>query len=54
MPKKKKENRRKRKPRPEEERLIIRGNPQDAIDKLLKKTPDGAVCPDGQTQATTR
>ncbi len=34
MPKKPKK---KRKPGPEEERLIIRGNPADAIAKLLKK-----------------
>ena len=40
MVKKKKAIRRKRKPGPEEERLIICGDPQKAIDKLLKKTPD--------------
>jgi hypothetical protein len=39
MVKKKKANRRKRKPGPVEERLVIR-DPQSAIDKLLKKTPD--------------
>jgi hypothetical protein len=40
MAKKKKANRRKRKPGPEEERLIISGDPQKAIDKLLKKNPE--------------
>jgi hypothetical protein len=36
MVKKKKANRRKRKPGPQEERLVIQGNPEDAIAKLLK------------------
>jgi len=39
MPKKTKTKRKKSKPGPPEERLIIRGNPQDAIDMLLKKKP---------------
>jgi hypothetical protein len=34
--KKKKVIRRKRKPGPQEERLVIQGNPEDAIAKLLK------------------
>jgi hypothetical protein len=37
MPKKPKTKRKKNKPGPQEERLIISGNPQDAIDMLLKK-----------------
>jgi hypothetical protein len=37
MPKKPKPKRKKGKPGPEEERLIISGDPQEAIDKLLKK-----------------
>jgi len=39
MTKKPKAKRRKGKPGPQEERLIIKGNPQEAIDKLLKKKP---------------
>jgi hypothetical protein len=39
MPKKTKTKRKKSKPGPQEERLIISGNPQDAIDMLLKKKP---------------
>ena len=39
MPKKTKMKRKKSKPGPQEERLIIPGNPQDAIDRLLKKKP---------------
>jgi len=39
MVKKKKANQRKRKPGPAEERLVI-GDPQKAIDKLLKKNSD--------------
>jgi hypothetical protein len=38
MPKKPKPKRKKAKPGPTEERLIITGDPQIAIDKLLKKT----------------
>jgi len=37
MPKKQKPKRRKGKPGPPEERLIIKGDPQKAIDRLLKK-----------------
>jgi hypothetical protein len=40
MPKKPKSKRKKSKPGPIEERLIITGNPQIAIDKLLKKKPE--------------
>jgi hypothetical protein len=39
MPKKPKPKRKKSKPGPEEERLIITGDPQAAIDKLLRKKP---------------
>jgi hypothetical protein len=39
MPKKPKSKRKKSKPGPQEDRLIITGNPQDAIDRLLKKNP---------------
>jgi len=39
MPKKPKSKRKKSKPGPAEERLIISGNPQNAIDRLLKKKP---------------
>jgi hypothetical protein len=39
MQKKPKPKRRKGKPGPQEERLIIKGDPQIAIDKLLRKTP---------------
>jgi len=39
MPKKPKAKRKKSKPGPQEERLIIHGDPQVAIDKLLKKKP---------------
>jgi hypothetical protein len=39
MAKKPKSKRKKSKPGPEEERLIITGDPQAAIDKLLKKQP---------------
>jgi hypothetical protein len=39
MPKKKKPKRRKGKPGPQEERLVIKGDPQEAIAKLLKKPP---------------
>jgi hypothetical protein len=38
MPKKPK-RKRKHKPGPEEERLVIAGDPQRAIDMLLKKKP---------------
>jgi hypothetical protein len=37
MPKKKTPKRRKGKPGPQEERLVIKGDPLVAIDKLLKK-----------------
>jgi len=37
MPKKTKPKRRKGKRGPQEERLVIKGDPQTAIDKLLKK-----------------
>jgi hypothetical protein len=37
MPKNVKPNRKKRKRGPKEERLIIKENPQDALDRLLKK-----------------
>jgi len=39
MPKKAKSKRTKSKRGPKEERLIIKGNPQDALAKLLKKRP---------------
>jgi hypothetical protein len=39
MPKKPKTKRRKDKPGPQEERLIIKGDPQEAIAKLLKIKP---------------
>jgi len=39
MPKKPKSKRRKGKPGPQEERLVIKGDPQIAIDTLLKKKP---------------
>jgi len=39
MTKKQKKKRRKGKPGPQEERLIIKGDPKLVIDKLLKKTP---------------
>jgi len=39
MPKKRKLKRKKRKPGPQEERLIITGDPQEAVNKLLKKKP---------------
>jgi hypothetical protein len=39
MPKKPKPKRQKGKPGPQEERLIIKGDPQIAIDALLKKKP---------------
>jgi hypothetical protein len=39
MPKKPKSTRKKGKPGPQEERLIITGDPQIAIDALLKKKP---------------
>jgi hypothetical protein len=39
MPKKPKPKRRKGKPGPQEERLIIKGDPLKAIDALLKKKP---------------
>jgi hypothetical protein len=39
MAKKPKPKRKKGKPGPEEERLIITGDPQIAIDRLLKKPP---------------
>jgi hypothetical protein len=39
MPKKPKPKRRKDKPGPAEERLIIKGDPQEAIAKLLKIKP---------------
>jgi hypothetical protein len=40
MPKSKKSKpKRKRKPGPKEERLIIEINPEEAIKKLLKKSP---------------
>jgi hypothetical protein len=40
MPKKQpKPKRKKDKPGPEGERLVIAGDPQEAIDKLLKKKP---------------
>jgi len=39
MNKKPKTKRRKGKPGPQEERLIIKGDPQKAIDALLKKSP---------------
>jgi hypothetical protein len=41
MEKKPKPKRRKGKPGPQEERLVIKGNPQDAIAKLLKIKPKG-------------
>ncbi len=41
MQKKPKKKRTKSKPGPHEERLIITGDPQAAIDKLLKKKPKG-------------
>jgi len=37
MPKKPKTKRKKSKPGPNEERLVISGDPQKAIDKLLRK-----------------
>jgi hypothetical protein len=40
MPKKTKPKRKKSKPGPDEERLIITGNPEAAIAKLLKKKPE--------------
>jgi len=43
MPKKPKTKRKKGKPGPEEERLIIKGNPLEAIDKLLKSKPPKRV-----------
>jgi hypothetical protein len=39
MPKKPKSKRRKGKPGPQEDRLIIKGDPLAAIDALLKKKP---------------
>jgi hypothetical protein len=39
MPKKQKTKRRKGKRGPQEERLIIKGDPQKALDALLKKSP---------------
>jgi hypothetical protein len=39
MPKKPKPKRKKSKPGPAEERLIITGDPQEAIDRLLNKKP---------------
>jgi hypothetical protein len=39
MAKKPKPKRKKSKPGPQEERLVITGDPQEAIDKLLKKQP---------------
>jgi hypothetical protein len=39
MAKKPKPKRRKGKPGPQEERLVIKGDPLVAIDKLLKKKP---------------
>jgi hypothetical protein len=39
MPKKPKTKRKKDKPGPAEERLVITGDPQRAIDTLLKKKP---------------
>jgi len=39
MPKKPKPKRKKGKPGPQEERLIIKGDLQEAIDKLLRKKP---------------
>jgi len=39
MTKKPKTKRRKGKPGPQEERLIIKGDPQEAIAKLLRKKP---------------
>jgi hypothetical protein len=39
MAKKPNSKRTKSKPGPQEERLIIKGDPQAAIDKLLKKQP---------------
>jgi hypothetical protein len=39
MPKKPKTKREKSKPGPEEERLIIKGDPEAAISKLLGKKP---------------
>jgi hypothetical protein len=39
MPKKPKPKRKKRKTGPKEERLVITMDPQEAIDKLLKKKP---------------
>jgi hypothetical protein len=40
-PKKTKPKRRKGTPGPEGERLIISGDPQEAIAKLLRKKPEG-------------
>jgi hypothetical protein len=37
MPRKQKKKRRKGKPGPQEERLVIKGDPQEAIAKLLLK-----------------
>jgi hypothetical protein len=42
MAKKHKPRRKKGKPGPEEERLIIKGDPLKAIDALLKKKPSPA------------
>jgi hypothetical protein len=39
MTKKSKAKRKKRKPGPQEERLVIKGDPMIAIDALLKKPP---------------
>jgi len=41
MTNKKKPKRRKGKPGPQEERLVIKGDPQEAIAKLLQKKPEG-------------
>jgi len=40
MPNKPKSKRKKAKPGPEEERLIIKGDPLKAVDALLKKKPE--------------
>jgi hypothetical protein len=40
MAKKTKPKRKKDKPGPQEERLVITGDPQAAINKLLKKKPE--------------
>jgi len=40
MTKKPKPKRKKTKPGPEEERLVITGDPQAALTKLLKKKPE--------------